>query len=56
MSRYKYPKFKRGDKVLSPDGEDTVKEVQYTDGSHWYELVKSNGFFREDELKAQTKK
>lgn len=56
MSRYKYPKFKRGDKVQSPAGEGTVYVVQYVDGIHWYELEEAPGFYREDELKRVEKR
>jgi hypothetical protein len=50
MSRFKFSKYRKGDKVNSPSGEGTVDAIQYMDGKHWYELKEIKGFFREDEL------
>jgi hypothetical protein len=48
---WKFPKYKKGDNVKSPDGKGCVVQLQYMDGKNWYQLDSGEAWYREDELK-----
>ena len=46
---YAFPKFKLGDKVIAPDGDETeVDYIVYDSGSHWYYLTNGTVYGEHD--------
>jgi hypothetical protein len=37
-THFKLPKFKRGDKVTTPDEKGVITRMAYRDGKSWYEV------------------
>lgn len=49
MAKYKFPKYRIGQEVNSPDGEGVISKIDYVGGVHWYVV---NGMaYSESELK-----
>ncbi len=46
---YNLPKFRRGDTVMTPDGEETeVDFIEYDKGTHWYFLTNGTVYGEHD--------
>lgn len=45
---YQLPKFRKGNKVKTPDGEGYISQISYESGANWYNV--KGKFYSEYEL------
>jgi hypothetical protein len=45
---YQLPKFRKGNKVKTPDGEGHIVQIRYEGGTNWHEV--KNKFYSEYEI------
>lgn len=46
---YKPPKFRKGNKVMTPDGEGHIVQISYEGGANWYRV--KDKYYAETEIK-----
>lgn len=45
---YQPPKYRKGNKVMTPDGQGHITQIQYDSGANWYSV--KGKFYSEHEL------